>query len=1066
MPPKKNVENKTPAANKKPQEKKLAKPKVKQLKPKLKTPTVIKMKIPAETLKNNCKTMSPKVNNTGSWKLTKKQLTLEKKLELANEVAAAQLGIKQQTVVETEPTVVVPLKARRGRKKNIQDPVEPIANAEPSASTSASHATDSEDAFDVTPKNRKYACKNPTKAAVKKPEAVKVTKGKKALSSILQTKTVRQTKLTDAKAGITRTRGRRPKNISPLEAPITRCKTKETKKPGTGKTDLNETPTTEVQQSPSILEQVEVNTLKKENTSGTTATEESLRSDPNVEPCSIDSRKTSLTSECLSWTKDISSSSTTTCVTVCSTDIVRIDKKMPIIKLTPTTCHLNQDLNNTGAEISSSSSDSDSSESEHCPDRREEREFTPDVDSRSLGLSTSSVTPVKSPQPATPTSIDNCHDSLNEENSKITYFIDKLTSKLKHFDLEIINWIGYENEEIDSSTKKFHDNILKLLKEESEVITHCRHLKKILSDDVDGEDANEKCTESVAKEDDTKNVMDSNCVNNTVNDRSPMRTSDRSEDDENNFTSDRVRYIPFDQSCDDDDALSLFAESITGMESSRRNSSAASMCTTGDFEEPYVPHALDSEKWEPATKISYPSPCLAAKKHNEVKAKPVCEKQNADSTSIYKESEEYKDYPPPFEKNMPSLNVPMVTPNKKRPCLMAYVFKPLSGVKSGVFRGICFFNILSSCKNGNCRFPHIIPTHDEITAKLVKLSEEMFIQEYMLMRNWPVLRRKYGICFVHECLRRDLTRIAVEMALDFFTKANENNREDTILKVVVIELVLLHLNNVDLELCEDILIYRHQGELLCEIFMRVIANTQNFSRFKPVFINLTKLILSQERTFPLDVATQILERISILPSEPPLLEALLEIVKSTDRAILSNSMLSHFANQLSVASKELHDELLKLKKEASVNRPVLQNLYESSPKAVPEIEPVNANPLVSGREKRYTSPDTTNLDTMNKTTDEPVITRTIDFSRAQLFGCTIQRSFTNSNSPSNDSNEELRPNSLPKPNFKHWRDRSIFNSIRGRSPGQRHATPRPLVKRHVHQQLNFGPTPFVCILTF
>lgn len=35
------------------------------------------------------------------------------------------------------------------------------------------------DAFEVTPKNRKYACKNSTKAAVKKPEAVKVTKGNK-----------------------------------------------------------------------------------------------------------------------------------------------------------------------------------------------------------------------------------------------------------------------------------------------------------------------------------------------------------------------------------------------------------------------------------------------------------------------------------------------------------------------------------------------------------------------------------------------------------------------------------------------------------------------------------------------------------------------------------------------------------------------------------------------------------------------------------------------------------------------------------------------------------------------
>lgn len=767
--------------------------------------------------------------------------------------------------------------------------------------------------------------------------------------SLSPKKRIKQTKLTDAKAGITKTPVSAPLNTkTPL---TTECKIRQKRqKPDTGKINTSDNPTTDNLQSPSILDEVEVNTL-----SAATESHNTTKGDLNVEACPIDSRKTSLTSECLSWTKDISSSSTTTCVTVCSTDIVRIDNKIPIIKLTPTVCHLKQDLNNTGANIESSSSDSSSSESEYSPKRKEQKDFTPEMESGSLNLSSSSRSPMVSPRPASSASNRSGQNSVDEEMTKITYCIDKLTSKLKHFDLEIINWIGYENEEVDNERMKIQENIFKMLKEESEVIKQCRLLKKILSDNVFEEDAN------VANEGNTKKVASVNSGDNTANDRSVMQITSERSDDESNFTSDRVRYIAFDQSCDDDDALSLFAESITGMESSRRNSSAASMCTVGDFEE-HVPQALDKEKWEPAKKISYPPPSFVDIQ-NDVKMKTVCEKQNADSTSIYKESEQYKDKSVPYEKNIPPLlNVNTGMP-KKGPCLMSYVFKPLTGVKSVVFRGVCFFNILSSCKNSNCRFPHVFPNYDDITDKLMRLSEEMFIQEYMLMRNWPILRRKYGMCFVHECVRRDLTRILVEMALDFVTKANVSCREDMILKVVVIECILLHLNNVDLEICEDLLMYKHQDDLLCEIFMQVISNTQNFSRFKPIFIKLTKLILKLERPFSLDVATQILERICILPSDPPLLAALLEITKNTDQAILKNSMLGHFENQLSVSSKEQYEELLQLKN-ASLNRPVLQNLYVSSPKAIPEVEPVIAKPLVSEREKRYTSPDTTNLDTM------------------------------------------------------------------------------------------------------
>ncbi|XP_063833245.1 uncharacterized protein LOC135082380 isoform X1 [Ostrinia nubilalis] len=1078
MPPKKNLENKTPT--KKAPGKKPSKPRVRQVKPKLKIPTVIRIKIPPE---NNSGNMLPEITQiiVPTPKLTKKQLYLERKMDLANEVAAAQL-CKKPAKVETEqtPDIIVPPKpkAKRGRAKKtveptvvVPDPV--VVCSEPEPSTSASIPTDSEEAFEVAvPKKRKYVRKDPTKAAEKKPETVKATRGKKSLPLTPVNKTLKQTKLTDVNSGITKTTKTTPraKKSSPIAAPITRCNTR-SRKLNTGKTETEESQKTDVLQSPSILDQVGVPTLKKEFTSSADTT----KTDPYVEPGAIDSRKTSLTSECLSWTKDISSSSTTSCVTVCSTDFVRIDKKMPIIKITPTTAHLNQPLNRPPSTIkennmdvdSSSSSDSDSDSSENSPPQslRSFKEFPPDLESRSLDLSTSSVSPVKSRTP-----LNSCKNSdNNEEISKISNVIDKLASKLKHFDLEIINWIGYEHEEVDMDRKDIQD-IFRVLKEENEVITQCRHLRTLLTGKV-VEDTYEM--EPVPSKVDTPNTnkfLDSNqhVLEDTPAVRDPNDqiaqpvVSAISEGSENMFTSDKVKHVPFEQSYDDDDALSLFAESITGIESSRVNSSATS-CTAGEYEE-YVPLPVNSDKWEPAKRISYVP--TAIDKQIDVRTRPVCEKQNADSTSINKDSEQYRDTP--VQKNITPLRN-NATPNKK-PCLMAYVFKPLAGMKSGVFRGICFFNILSSCKNTSCRFPHVVPTYDEINAKIVRVSEETFIQEYILMRNWPTLRRKYGMCFVHECIRRDLTRILVEMGLDFVMKENDSCWEDAVLKVEVIECVLLHLNTVDLSVCEDLLCYKHQGQMLCEIFMQAIANTQNFSRFKPVFIKLTKFILSQDRTFPLEVATQILERICILPSELPLLDALLAIVKNTDQKILRNGMLGHFENQLSVANKEMYEQLLKMKKDASMCRPVLQNLYEPSPRPA-EIEPVVAKPLVSEREKRYTSPDTTNLDTMNKPSEEPAITRTVDFNRApHMF--TIQRSFSNSNT-SNDSSEEFRPQVVFKPNF-NWRGRGF--RMRGRapghmrgspghmrgSPGQMRGSPRPMVKRHVHQQ-NYGPSPSVCI---
>lgn len=725
-----------------------------------------------------------------------------------------------------------------------------------------------------------------------------------------------------------------------------------------GKNNTGDMTSINNQQSPSILDHAQLETPKKQNAF--------ISSDSNIEPRPIDSRKTSTNSE-LSWTKDISTSSTTTCVTVCSTDFVRINNKLPVIKLTDIELNKNGTMNK---DVLLTNSEGSGSKSPN-------REPSPDVDTRSLDLSTSSITPTKSlPSARSPqSSVQN--GITNDDLNKIGKALDKLTSKLKNFDLEIVNWIGYGNEEVNLDVKRLQGKVFQVLKEESEVISHCQHLKEILSntvqlgDVIDNKNTNIHNDSAVEHDKISHDFVDhaNDGKYSEVNPNSPNISTQK--DDDHNFTSDKVRYMSFDQNCDDDDALSLFAESITGIDSSRLNSSATSIGTAGDFEE-YVPQVIDNDRWEPSRKFTYqPTKISNLDKPNlDVKMKAVCEKQNADSTSIYKDMEQVKVNSGYFSninqetRGFCKLNSKVInTANvNKKIGLLSSFYKPPHGMRSTVLKGICFFNLLSSCKNISCRFPHVTPDDNEITSKLVRLSEEMFIQEYMLLRNWPVLRRKYGMCFVEECKRRDLTRILVEMAIDFTMKANDHFREDAVLAVEVTECVLLHLNAVDLETCEDLLMYKMHQQRLCDVLMQAIANTQNFSRFKPVFMKLAKYILREGRTFSFDVATQILERLSILPCELPLLETLLEIVKHTDSRILENSMIGHFQKQL-VVHKHLHDQFLEFKKGIGISRPVLIN-YEI-PCVNPVVEPLASNSLVSmDREKRYTSPDTTNLDNM------------------------------------------------------------------------------------------------------
>lgn len=748
---------------------------------------------------------------------------------------------------------------------------------------------------------------------------------------------------------------------------------------------------TDHQESPSILDPI------KKTRSYYSRNENRVDSPEVASPRPIDSRKTSLTStsECMSWTKDISTSSTTTCITVCSNDFVRIDNKLPVIKLSNIDSKLKRPIDMEPRD----DSDSDSvGKKAKCTSSSSSESSLSEINSlsRSLNLSSPSASSAKSR-----------HSKNSHENSSTTtkdtvckYALEKLKSKLAKLDLEFINWLGHPHEDLNSEQKKTQDKIYNVLKEEREVIVLCDNIKRVLkSDKIDispNDDDIEKSEKSPNKdfidksEDDgdftsstSKYVMLDQVCEDSDNPLDELKVLKSRSDSEENFTSDKVPYTSFDQNYnDDDDALSLFAESITGIESSKFNSSAASMCVgPPDFEE-YIPEPLYRHK--PSERVSYhPSKIIdsdtaAGSKDNDStpgnqnKPKPVCEKQNADSTSILR-LDSHQTIEGSSNKKVPFSSVtnttvvcPRAVPStsaiKPRPFVMASVYQPINAVKSLIFKGVCFFNLISNCKKAGCNFPHKPLDVIELGQRLSRLTEDQLIVEYMLLRKFPLLRRMYGVCCVNECAKRNLTRILLEMAIDFTVKAKLDSLEDAELKVYVVEQALMHLNNVDLSTCSDLLQYNCGPDLLlCDVLMRTIAETQNFSRFKLVFINLTNYMTGIKRKFSVDVASHILERVCILPYEAPLVRAVLKIIENTDADIFGNSMMRQFENNLSSLDKDLYQSFLVLKEQVYAENPDLGKVYVASPVMIQDL---NQSLMHSDREKRYTSPDTTKLDNM------------------------------------------------------------------------------------------------------
>lgn len=741
----------------------------------------------------------------------------------------------------------------------------------------------------------------------------------------------------------------------------------------------------------------------------------------------VDSRKSSISSNSnLSWTKDISSSSTSTCITVSSNDFVRFNKKLPILKLTNIDQEVNKRKNVKEATVidedddsSETSDSSDSSDSQHkCSEQ-----LNNSIEVNSLHLSASS-----------PSSSHSSQICSKDNSLDYTKAAKKLTITMKKIDMEIINWISSENTDVNANLAKFKNKMFEVLDHEFGLITHCRRLKEILDPRVIEETIENPCIPNPVENNAVNNntEINPNCekdnptldnnnkiqihkegeiikevdTNKEVESTKEIETNKETETnkkletnkevefvkpkpcrklsnisegnvsitsnnsnrddytDDDNPTGNTRNYIYSDHH-DDDDALSLFAESITGFESSRMTNSIASAPNVRQVEE-YIPQPLKDNYVPHIEKPTYcPTKIREEAEMFASKIKTICEKQNADSTSIYKQSnstddaESYQD----FNENT-ELDTKMGAPEMiTRPQLMDSLFQILPKTKSIVFGGLCFYNLMNCCRKmalGQCRFRHLKPQTDEIKAKLNLLDDRVLIQEYLLLRNWAYLRRQYGMCYVEECAKRGLTRILVEIAYDFIVKAR-NMEGDTRLRVNTIEVTLLHLNNVDLSVCEDLLkLTIHSDQinktLLCDVFMATMSITQNFSRFKQVFLNLTYFMVDNDRVFNMDVVKHILERICILPFEEPIARALIQMMRLTRPEIFKNSMIGHFEKQIAV-NKDVFEEYSLLKNRYEFTSMLASSVVRSSSPPPPPSEPRDEG-------QPAPSPDTTNLDNM------------------------------------------------------------------------------------------------------
>ncbi|OWR53734.1 hypothetical protein KGM_201790 [Danaus plexippus plexippus] len=680
-------------------------------------------------------------------------------------------------------------------------------------------------------------------------------------------------------------------------------------------------------------------------------------------------RSNSRSSE-LSWTKNISSSATTSCITVSPNDFFAIDNKVPLVRLISIDWAVKDPVNinqvNQGKSISDTDSDSATSGMNKGGLQGSDDDTNIDISLPSLNLSTSS----------SDTCSTNNSENTSEPVDKFGETLKKISSNLESLELEMVSWTDTADEDASHDSDLLNNEKIQsiFLTDEGDVLVTCREIKRVLlepkevttnenladTETAEGNDCEEKSDEVIETGEDinTKETNVLPCCTLAENDNANLSPADS----------------------DDEDTISLFAESITDLDTPKSNDSGA-----GDdlnVTEEYIP--------EPISKCPFKTPEVRYQPtviSNTTAAKPNLISnlnspiQNTVSTSFCKDRKiTYGNRAYGNQNRILNKEATCSGNVMSQPILISSIYKPIQGVKSVVFRGVCFFHLISSCKNNYCKFPHIFIEIDDIRKKLSVLSEDLFLEEYILVKSWPHLRRRYGQCFVDECINRDLSRMLVEMSIDFVIKANCSSTDDERLKTEVAEKVLLYLNDIELARFTDLLTYKveYSGVLLYEFFLSTISKSQNFSRFKAVFIKLADFMSHLQRVFDQDAATLLLERISILPYDEGLALGMIKVIKKTDEIIFSSPLMRYFETQLRFSNLNLYNELIRLKNNALANSEKFErtnNKAHTEVSGQTQINSIKLNKIIG-------SPIATKI--LNNAS-QPMLMRTVDLNQLGLY---------------------------------------------------------------------------------
>lgn len=436
----------------------------------------------------------------------------------------------------------------------------------------------------------------------------------------------------------------------------------------------------------------------------------------------------------------------------------------------------------------------------------------------------------------------------------------------------------------------------------------------------------------------------------------PPSMVNRSSGSSETFTSDNYNYLSFeDRVCEDEDALSLFAESFSGMESSRL--SVASSAQERNIPTPYVPEPMKPLLCE---RYTYRPTRISSDPQNEENVpltaqSNMVEQQNVHSSSICNGTNINQKAVSLIQRanqlaQPECVGIQVDAPN--RPMRLFSRYQPAKPLKSSLYKRYCFYYLTSQCKNMNCGFHHTHIDTNTFMSRLSMLSENKLIEEYLLTRHYPKLRWVYCLPIMKECIRRSATRLLMEMAIDIGLGVVEQHPERN---VEALEAALLHLNDISFDACDDLLQFTHNGLAMCDAFLIRMANSMNFAQFESAFVKLAYFMTQTKRPVRMNIVSNILERVCILPCDENLARGMLCLMKNTDPRIFDNAMICSFEVQLSNLDSNVLKDYWNVKNEAI--RSVVQSgalTLASASAAVP------LQPLLS----LHTSPDTTPYENM------------------------------------------------------------------------------------------------------